>query len=233
MNKFPEIPNCKLYLCGGSVRDHLLNLPPHDEDYVVITDLSFDELIARIESIGGEVYQAKPEFMTIRCKLEGRVIDLVYPRTEEGYSDGRHPDKVSHTNSLKKDSERRDFTINAMYMDRDGKVIDFHCGRRDIYGEIIRCVGYPSYRFKEDYLRILRGLRFSIQFKFKLDEDVKGCMVANVKGLENISVDRIREELNKMLKIDPEATMDYIKEFEIMPILKKKGIWFKSTNEKR
>ena len=77
---FPEIKDCEFYLVGGSVRDHLLNRKSNDEDYVVMTKMSFNDLIFAIEEQGGKVFEAKKEFLTIRCRMNNRAIDIAYPR---------------------------------------------------------------------------------------------------------------------------------------------------------
>ena len=157
--KFPELDGCEFFLCGGAVRDHLLDKKNKDEDYVVITDMKFDELVAAIEANGGKVFEAKKEFLTIRCKYQGRVIDIVYPRVEAGYSDFRHPSSVKSVSSLEEDSSRRDFKINAMYMNANGTIIDYHGGQANLKSKILYTVGKAEDRFCEDALRMLRAIR--------------------------------------------------------------------------
>lgn len=165
--EFPKIENCDLYLCGGAVRDHLLGVENKDEDYVVLTDLSYDELLAQLEADENvKVFKADPQFYTIRCLIEGRPVDLVFPRKEGGYSDGRHPDHVERVETLKEDSLRRDFTINAMYMDKDGNIVDYHGGRNALDRGYIITVNDQDVTFSDDYLRILRAIRFSCQLGF-------------------------------------------------------------------
>lgn len=228
------IPNCKFYLCGGSVRDKLMNKEPKDKDYVVITNYSFDELVDLINK-KGKVFLTKKEFLTIRCQLDGEIIDITYPRTESGYLDGRHPDNVKEAKTLEEDSKRRDFTINAMYLDEENNVLDFHNGQEDLKNGIIRAVGYAGERFQEDYLRILRAIRFAAKLEFEIEENTMIEMIENLKGLYKLSLERIKDELNKSLLINPSYTLYYIHEIdldhEFFDILESKGLHFQLTNK--
>jgi len=200
-----NIKDTKFFLAGGCVRDKLLKRPFKDRDYVVLTPLAFTELVAALEQEGAEVSQAKEEFLTIRAKKDGEVFDIAYPRVEGAYSDGRRPDSVSQTDSLRQDSSRRDFTINAMYKDENGNILDFHGGQQDLKDELIRTVGDPYERFGEDALRILRALRFAAQLGFSIEEATAEAMARCMPLLkkESISADRIREESNKILLYQP------------------------------
>ncbi len=234
MKPFPKIPGVELVLAGGYVRDHLLGLEPDDRDFVMITNLTLEQVAEGIKRIGGKVFTIKPEFLTIKCIIDNEVIDLVMPRSEGAYTDGRHPDNVKQVETLFEDSSRRDFTINSMYMDESGDIIDHHGGKEDLDNGIIRCVGDDaSERFKEDYLRILRGLRFSIKYGFEFEEMTEMAMHIFSMGLINVSQERIRTEINKMLKLNPIRTFKYIKDFRIMSVLLEKGLWFQLTGKKK
>ena len=226
-----KIKGCKLYLNGGYVRDKLLSIKPKDKDYTVITKMSFPNLVKEVEKVG-EIFQTKTEFLTIRAKIDGEVVDLVLARSEDDYTDGRHPNKVVRVNNLEDDSKRRDFTINAMYLDNEGEVVDFHNGRDDLKRKIIRCVGVPEERFKEDYLRILRAVRFALRFEFGIEMHTLDAMLHYSNGLKNISSDRIREELNKCLIYNPQETIFYIHLLKLWDILKDKGLTFNLSNKK-
>lgn len=232
MKPFPKIEGVKLYLAGGFVRDHLLDLPSNDRDFVAVTDLSFGELVEAVDAIG-EVFQAKDEFLTIRCKIGNEILDIVMPRSENNYTDGRHPDEVTKVSTLKEDSSRRDFTINSMYMDENEEITDYHNGQRDLKEDTICCVGDPDKRFKEDALRILRAIRFKIKYGFGIAAETYIAMENNIKGLTKISTDRIRDEINKMLLISPFDTMYALNRLGILEMLGQWDLWFKLTNEKR
>ena len=218
-----------LFLCGGCVRDHLLHKTPKDRDFVMVYKGTFNLGCTLVEQSGGRIFQAKEEFLTIRCRIDNEVIDLVRPRTEGEYSDGRRPDNVGKARNLQEDASRRDFTINSLYQRSNGKIIDFFGGQRDIKKKLIRCVGKPKERFKEDFLRILRCVRFSCQLGFTIDKKTLEAMVEYAPGLAKIVPDRIREELNKSLKADARLTCYYLDKLNLFSILKEKGLLFEVT----
>jgi len=224
-----ELPGAKFYLVGGCVRDQLLGRPIKDRDYVVLTEMSFEELATAMEQAGATIFVRKPEFLTIRARYKDEVFDVAFPRVDGEYKDGRRPVSVSLADSLEQDAKRRDFTINAMYLGDDGKVIDFFDGKRDLGAKLINTVGEPADRFKEDYLRILRAVRFSCVLSFGIDYFTFGAMHELSGGLRRISADRIREELNKSLLADPALTFHMLKTLEVFDILKEKGITFETT----
>ena len=148
MKQFPEIPNTKLFMVGGAVRDTLLKRDVKDLDYVAVTDLSFDQLVKEIEKVG-KVWVSKPEFLTIRCRIGRQAMDIALPRSDQEYSDGRHPDNVERVNTLKEDASRRDFGINALFRDKEGNITDYFGGIKDLKKKIIRAIGDPNRRLEE------------------------------------------------------------------------------------
>ena len=229
--KFPEIPRCELYLCGGLVRDHLLGLPSKDRDFVVLTDMSFEELCSEIEKIG-KIFIKEPDFLTVRCRIDNEAIDIAFPRGEGGYRDGRHPNHVIKVGTLKEDASRRDFTINSMFLDKDKNVLDYFGGQEDLKDKIIRTVGNPYERFKEDFLRICRAIRFSAKLGFDIEWDTKMAMMNEAHNLNKISFERIKDELNVALKYNPRYTYLMIDELKIWDILKELGLNFQLTSAK-
>ena len=229
--KFPKIKNVQFYLVGGCVRDYLMGRPNKDLDFVIDTKYSFNILEKKIRK-QGKVHLAKKEFLTIRCNLEGVDIDIAYPRSDGGYSDKRHPDKVWQVKNLKEDALRRDFTINTLYMDEKGKITDYYNGKDDIKKGIIKCVGDPYDRFAEDYLRILRGIRFAVQLKFKIESKTFFAMMECSKNLKEVHTERIIVELNKALAINPAKTILYLKQLNIFNLLMDKGLNLQFTNRK-
>lgn len=184
------------YAAGGAVRDMLMNRTPHDYDIATSAKpQTVKALFTRTIDTGirhGTVTVVENktgyEVTTFRCDGE--------------YRDGRHPQSVSFVKSPCEDCARRDFTINAMmYNPRDG-ILDFFGGRKDIESKIIRCVGNPEQRFREDALRMLRAIRFSAVLSFKIEEKtwraIKKCAVL----IKKVSGERILEELNKILLSD-------------------------------
>lgn len=229
--QFPILKDIKFYLCGGAVRDILLDKEPKDLDFVMITNKSYDEVVNDIERIG-TVFLQKPEFLTIRCRLQKQVYDLVFPRGDGYYEDSRHPNNVVRLASLEEDSKRRDFTINAMYMDNEENIIDPLDGKSDIKRGRIATCGNPIDRFNEDPLRMLRALRFSIQLGFDIDNECKEVIEKNAYLLDEVSVDRIRDEINKMLLKSPLKTICYLYEYNFMPTIYDKGLSFQVTNKR-
>lgn len=232
-----QIPDAKFYLVGGSVRDELLGRKSKDRDYVVLTMLPFEALAAAMEEAGATIF-----FMTIRAQHGGEVFDMAYPRVDGDYEDGRRPSGVTLAQSLQEDAARRDFTINAMYKsvtgNFPGEIIDFFGGQRDLSARIIRAVGDPAERLAEDYLRILRAIRFAATLGFEIEQYTERAMVENAQGLYKVSADRIRDELNKALLADPVYTFNALRELAIKPrgffgMLAEMGITLEATMRER
>lgn len=225
----------QIYKVGGAVRDEFLGVKSKDIDFAVEAP-SYDAMREYIAN-RGKIFLEKPEFFTIRAKIDGEDADFVLCRKEHGYTDGRRPDLVT-AGDIYDDLSRRDFTINAIAIRvGDGTVFDPHSGVRDIATRTIRCVGCAKDRFTEDSLRLLRAVRFSITKGFNLYNDIRVCLEtpAMVAKLENVSKERIREELNRMMKFDTLATL---KMFERFPALREvvfsdPELWLEATNKAR
>ena len=139
---------------------------------------------------------------TVTVLLDKDHFEVTTYRLDGIYEDNRHPKEVSFTGDIKEDLKRRDFTINAMaYNHKDG-IIDLFGGMEDLQNRLIRCVGNAYERFDEDALRILRAVRFSAQLDFHIEEQTKEAIRSKAKLLENISAERIRTELTKLLVSD-------------------------------
>ncbi len=168
--KFPIVMGAELYLAGGCVRDQLLGVPYKDRDFVIVTESPFKDVCEAIDLMpNSKVYLAKPEFMTIRCRLQGQDVDITWPRTESGYADGRHPMAVGVAKSLEEDAFRRDFTVNALYMNRRGTVLDYVGGQKDLADRLLRTPTDPYKTFRDDYLRIARLIRFAVTKDFSVE----------------------------------------------------------------
>jgi tRNA nucleotidyltransferase (CCA-adding enzyme) len=194
----------KLYKVGGCVRDQLLGISSKDIDYSVEAK-SYAEMREELLARGCKIYLEKPEYLTIRGKLNNEDVDFVLCRKDGAYSDGRRPDEVT-IGTIYDDLARRDFTINAIAIDEDGNYIDPFNGRKDLEDRIIRCVGSND-RLKEDALRILRAYRFCITKGFDLEESIKEEVFEYWSLLDNISEERITQELNKCFESSVEHTM--------------------------
>ena len=176
-----------LYMIGGTSRDYLLGLPCLDFDFV--TDATPEEEKAFLP----EANYHFERFGTI--KAEG--CDITTLRYEEDYVDHRHPGKVRFIKDLSLDSCRRDFTINALYIDAEGKVYDFHGGLEDLRQGIIRFIGDPAKRIKEDPLRILRAHRFAKRLQFHFDPKTEEALVSLADELSKINPDKVLMEKKK------------------------------------
>lgn len=180
-------------LAGGCVRDVILGHDP--SDYDVATNARPHE----IQTIFPVTEAVGIEFGVILVITQKRAIEVATFRSDGPYTDGRHPDTVSFT-TLEEDAQRRDFTINGMYMDpADGSIIDLVGGREDLESGCIRAIGNPAKRFEEDKLRMLRAVRFSARFGFPIDPETKDAIRAGADTILSTSAERIRAELNKML----------------------------------
>lgn len=183
------------YLVGGCVRDALLGLKPHDYD--ITTDATPDEIIA----VFGEpacTYYGKA-FGTVGVKLPGGFAEITTFRTEGAYSDARHPDTVSFSKHVEDDLSRRDFTCNALAYDPRTGLLDLYHGAEDLQNGILRAVGDPAERFREDALRIMRGMRFYARFGLVPEPATDRAMREGAAGLEMISAERVFTELCGMV----------------------------------
>ncbi len=183
------------YIVGGAVRDMLMGIEPDD------TDITTNALPEETEEIFSDthVIETGIKHGTVTAVVDGTPIEITTFRTEEGYSDGRHPDKVTFTSSIEEDLSRRDFTMNSIAYNPTRGLVDPYSGRQDIENRIIRCVGNPRVRFTEDSLRILRAMRFSSVLGFKIEDETEKAMLECKNLLKNVSEERIYSELCKML----------------------------------
>lgn len=209
----------KVYEVGGCVRDDLLGVPTKDVDFVVEAG-SYEEMREHLVAEGFKLYLEKPEFLTIRCGVPKghrlrevtRDADFVLARKDGAYSDGRRPDEVV-PGTLADDLARRDFTVNAMARDPyTGEVYDFHGGLQDLEWRVLRFVGDAMTRVREDGLRVLRGFRFMLTKDFSPATETEQALYSReaAEMLKKVSVERIREELEKMLKFDSERTVSLL-----------------------
>ncbi|MFA6170936.1 MAG: CCA tRNA nucleotidyltransferase [Patescibacteria group bacterium] len=191
------------YIVGGCVRDLIMEKAPKDFD---VTTNARPEQIQKIFSGGKYENSFGTVLLPIRDGEEViDVVEITTYRSEQGYSDRRHPDQVVFEEKLDKDLERRDFTINAMAMSLKGKkteIIDLFGGKKDIEKKIIRAVGEPADRFKEDALRMMRAIRFSSELGFEIEPKTERAIVRLAGGVKFISKERIRDELIKILASD-------------------------------
>ena len=183
------------YLVGGAVRDLLLGSTPADFDLASsATPAQMLEVFAGFKTLPTGVAHG-----TVTVIHSGRPVEITTYRVDGVYSDSRRPDNVLFSGSLEEDVRRRDFTINALAMDRYGQVIDYVGGQEDLSNRIIRCVGDPNLRMQEDALRILRALRFSAVLGFPIEEKTRRSLFRYKKLLVRVSAERIWTELSGMI----------------------------------
>lgn len=180
------------YFVGGCVRDYYMGRTVND------VDITTDALPDQIESLFPQTIDVGKEHGTVIVRISDVSFEVTTYRTEEGYSDFRRPDRVSFTNQLYTDLERRDFTMNAMAMDEEFKILDPYSGKTDIEDRIIRTVGCPQERFGEDALRMLRAVRFSSQLQFDVEIATQNAMTERARYLEHVAVERTVTELAKL-----------------------------------
>ena len=193
------------YVVGGCVRDSLLGLTPHD------WDLCTSALPQQVMELFGaqRCIPTGLQHGTVTVKQSGALYEITTFRTEGTYTDGRHPDEVHFVPDVREDLARRDFTINAMaYNEKEGLVDPFG-GQADLQSGIVRAVGVPRQRFTEDALRILRLYRFAARFGFAIDPPTAQAAQELCAHLDCVSVERIEEELAKLLSAPaPAAYLD-------------------------
>ena len=181
---------------GGCVRDTLLDRPIHDWD-IASQALPEDVLCLFPHCVPTGIRHG-----TVTVLLDGVSAEVTTYRLDGVYHDGRHPDGVRFVRSLAEDLARRDFTINAMAMDESGAITDLFGGREDLSRRVIRCVGEPETRFREDALRMLRAYRFAAQLGFSLDAQTQAAIRRCAPLCESLSRERVREEAEKTLLSD-------------------------------
>jgi len=182
------------YLVGGCARDILLKREP--ADYDVATDATPD----RVQSLFPQSLAVGAQFGVIIVVDGDQQVEVATYRSDVGYSDGRHPDHVVYASSAQEDVQRRDFTINALLLDPEsGEVLDFVGGRDDLRAGIIRAIGKPEERFREDKLRMIRAVRFAARFRYAVQAATFSAIFKLAPDVSQVSAERIRDELTKLL----------------------------------
>lgn len=203
------------YIVGGCVRDALLGLAPKDWD--IATNAKPEQIQ---ELFSDSVYENQFGTVGIKTRSEDTTLAVVEATTfrkEEGYNDGRHPDRVSFAASIQEDLARRDFTVNALAY--DGKsLLDPYGGAQDLKEKLIRAVGDPKERFTEDALRLMRAPRFAAQLGFHIEEQTQGAIRENSPALARIAAERIGDEFRKLLEAPNAADgIELLRELKLLP----------------
>ena len=206
----------EIYIVGGAVRDSLMGRITNDWDFT--TNATPEEIL---EVVPGGLYNNQfGTVFTDNPDDPDRPHEITTFRTEEGYSDARHPDKVSWGKTLEEDLARRDFTINAMALEVKGKkqeVKDFYNGQKDIENKLIRAVGDADVRFSEDALRMMRAIRIAAEINFKIEEKTFNAIKNNAPLINKIAKERVKDELFKLLgSSNPYEGIIHLKESGLM-----------------
>lgn len=193
------------YFAGGCVRDELLGRTP--SDYDVATDAVPD----RVRSLFRKTAAVGASFGVILVKLHGEVVEVATFRSDGGYSDARRPDSVRFS-TPEEDAQRRDFTVNALFLDPldhaaspGGRIIDFVGGRADVDRRVLRAVGVPDQRLQEDHLRALRAVRLTGKLGFTLDPATADAIRRHATDLRGVSRERIGDEIRAILELPGRA----------------------------
>lgn len=238
----------KIFEVGGCVRDELLGLESKDIDFTVVLDdtsLSVDEgwdkMLKWLRSEGFELFLETKDCFTVRGKFpkghknEGLVGDFVMSRKEVGVIPGtRKP--ILELGTLEDDLMRRDFTVNSLCKDEDGKIIDLFEGVYDLRTKVLRTPLDPMITLLDDPLRMLRGLRFSITKGFIIDSKLWNSMLDSRvldKLKEVVSHERMREEITKMMKHDTIKSLELLSKIPgLMEVVFSNGMWLMPTTKK-
>ncbi|MGE5576560.1 MAG: CCA tRNA nucleotidyltransferase [Syntrophothermus sp.] len=181
------------YVTGGAVRDLLLSRAPHD------WDVATDALPQQVKALFPDHIPTGEKYGTITVRTPARGVEVTTFRADGRYLDGRRPESVNFSRDLKADLARRDFTINAMALGPDGRLLDPFGGRADLAQGRIATVGNPKERFREDALRMLRAIRFAAELGFTPETSVKRAILEEGRLIANVSAERIRDELSRIL----------------------------------
>ena len=207
------------YAVGGIVRDLLIYKEiPQDSDWDFATSATPDEVIKIFSERKIKVVLTGVQHGTVSVIYEGKEYQITTYRVDKDYKDFRHPSEVVFVRSIREDLARRDFTINAMALNIvTGEFIDEFGGLEDIKNGIIRCVGDPVTRFKEDALRMLRACRFASKLNFKIEENTLNAISLLSENITKISPERIRDEIVKMmLSNKPSIGIEYMRKTNLL-----------------
>lgn len=212
-------------IVGGAVRDIILGKDPHDVD--IATNMDMEKVADLFKSF--DIGRSQ-DFGIVAVPYKGFTFEIAHYREEFGTSDARHPDEVRDVDSFEQDSARRDITINSLGLDAEGTIIDYQGGLEDIKNGMIRAVGDPSERIKEDALRIIRAIRFAAKFGFDIEPETKravrelGDMLFRDEkdpSKTGVSAERLHDELFKMAEAGGPALADFLEKLDETDLLDK------------
>ncbi len=208
-----EKNNFQIYIVGGAVRDLLMKKPISDWDFT--TDASPEKILKLLPE---GFYDNK--FGTVGISSDLGILEITTMRKEGLYKDFRHPTKVGWTNKIEEDLARRDFTVNALALSPTDDIVDPFHGQDDIKNKIIKAVGDPNQRFKEDALRLIRAIRIATELEFEIDPETAQAIKENAHLIKEVANERIRDELFKLLQSDsPYTGIIKLRETGLMQII--------------
>ncbi len=204
----------KAYLCGGCVRDFLLQRTPKDYDIVS------DATIEQVQKIFRYTILVGAQFGVIKVIYDSEIFEIATFRKDGQYQDGRRPDSVIFGDE-EQDALRRDFTINGLFYDpTTDKIIDYVQGQEDLAKKVIRTIGNPDERFSEDYLRLMRAIRFACQLDFAIEQQTWDALIKFSSYIIKVSSERIRDELiAMMLSPHPKRAVQLLDQTGILKII--------------
>lgn len=184
----------KLFMVGGTSRDFLLEREILDFDFA--TDATPEEMKVFLPDAN---YRFS-EFGTVSIKVDGIILEITTLRVEGDYIDYRHPASITFVKEPRLDYVRRDFTVNAIYIDEHYNILDFSTGLVDLHDNVIKMIGDPTTRFQEDPLRIIRALRFKVKLGFRFDPILEEAIYKNAYLVANLNPQKITAEKAKVMK---------------------------------
>ncbi len=203
----------KAYVVGGYVRDYLRKIKTNDID--ICTNARVKDLMEIFKD-----YKVTPlEYGNILLETKDYLYEITTFRKDIDYINNRKP-IIEYVDTLEEDITRRDFTVNSICMDKDGKIIDLLNGKKDLNKKIIRTIGDPYFKIKQDSLRILRAIRFASCLNFKIEDNLKNAINENKDLLKDLSYERKKEELTKIFTSDNKAYgIKLLKELDLLEVL--------------
>lgn len=203
----------KAYVVGGYVRDYLRKIKTNDID--ICTNARVKDLMEIFKD-----YKVRPlEYGNILLETKDYLYEITTFRKDIDYINNRKP-IIEYVDTLEEDITRRDFTVNSICMDKDGKIIDLLNGKKDLNKKIIRTIGDPYFKIKQDSLRILRAIRFASCLNFKIEDNLKNAIKENKDLLKDLSYERKKEELTKIFTSDNKAYgIKLLKELDLLEVL--------------
>lgn len=203
----------KAYVVGGYVRDYLRKIKTNDID--ICTNARVKDLMEIFKD-----YKVTPlEYGNVLLETKDYLYEITTFRKDIDYINNRKP-IIEYVDTLEEDITRRDFTVNSICMDKDGKIIDLLNGKKDLNKKIIRTIGDPYFKIKQDSLRILRAIRFASCLNFKIEDNLKNAIKENKDLLKDLSYERKKEELTKIFTSDNKAYgIKLLKELDLLEVL--------------